>query len=388
MVSLVDGGHPDHSFLTEVRRKVVKILYDHQIFSTQIYGGASRYFYELINHLQKDQEINVELSLRYSNNHYVESATFSRHKKFFWGINVRGSYRILRVLNRQKTKVLLQKQSFDVFHPTYYDPYFLDYIGSKQFVLTIYDMIHEIFPHTFSDKGRTAQDKRLLAYKSKKIIAISENTKRDIIRFYGIDDDKIDVIYLANSLSKTNDKANTLNVPQRYLLFVGDRDGYKNFDRLIKAICPLLVADDTLIIVCVGGGKFSNYEQDMFKQLRMRNRILHCSAYDSNLAYLYENATVFVFPSLYEGFGIPVLEAFACGCPAVLSSRSSLPEVGGDAAVYFDPESELSIKQAIERVIYDETLRHNLKRKGKEQLKKYSWDKTAEKTKAVYRKLI
>jgi glycosyltransferase involved in cell wall biosynthesis len=106
------------------------------------------------------------------------------------------------------------------------------------------------------------------------------------------------------------------------------------------------------------------------------------------LIYLYQNALAFVFPTLYEGFGIPILESFACGCPAVLSNTSSLPEVGGDAAVYFDPQDMDSIKTTVMSVIYNEKKRHEMVARGYEQLNKFSWAKTAQQVEEVYISLL
>jgi len=366
----------------------MKILYDHQVFSWQICGGISRYFFELMKQFSSSGEPDYELALRYSNNSYLNSGSLGHYKTFFKSRNFRGKHRLMSILNRPQSEKLLSRQDFDIFHPTYYDTYFLKYIGSKPFVLTIHDMIHEIFRGDFPTSDKTSENKKLLAQRAARIIAVSENTKNDIVRLLRIDEKKITVIYHGNSLlTPTGNRHSELLIPDRYILFVGDRSKYKNFEFFIKAISPLFSQDKDLNIVYVGGSNFTDSENCHFKELCLEQRIHRFEVMDENLAILYRKALAFVFPSLYEGFGIPVLEALGCGCPAILSQTSSLPEVAGDAAVYFDPTSETSIIEGISNVIYDENLRQNLIEKGTERVKRFSWQKTAEQTEAVYRSI-
>ncbi len=369
----------------------MKILYDHQIFVFQDFGGISRYFYELMNVFEKDKEISFDLSLEYSNNFYIRKAGFVKCKPFLETRNFRGKTRLLNFINKQVKKKLLLKKEYDIFHPTYYDPYFLDYSGDKPFVLTIYDMVYELFPQIFSSRDKTSERKKLLASKATKIIAISENTKRDIIKLLGIKEDKIEVIYLANPLCADaieKGKVTVSELPQKYLLFVGNRRVYKNFDTFVESISSLLQNDNDLHLICAGGGKFTPSEIANLEKLGVINKVTQCSFDDNILAQLYKNALAFVFPSLYEGFGIPVLEAFTCGCPVVTSNKSSLPEVAGDAAEYFDPADKMSISSAVKKVIYDHDLRSELKGKGHERLKGFSWEKTANNTKKLYQSIL
>ncbi|GAF90130.1 unnamed protein product, partial [marine sediment metagenome] len=266
-------------------------------------------------------------------------------------------------LNGIVSKKVISKRDYDIFHPTYYDPYFLDYISNKPFVLTIYDMIHEVFASYFHCSDRVSEYKKLLALKADKIITISENTKEDIIKFYNISEKKIKVIYLASSFTNYNiDKIKNTNIkhklPRKYILYVGTRWGYKNFHIFVKAISLLLKSDRNLFIVCVGGGNFDENEKELLASLSIQNRVFQFQISDKGLQALYKNALAFVLPSLYEGFGITVLESFACGCPVICSKTSSLPEVAGDAALYFEPESELSILNSVQKVIYNNNLRN------------------------------
>lgn len=382
----------------------VRILFDHQIF-IQKFGGISRYYYELIKQLDKDNNFPWTLGLKCSENAYLLGSPLFRLNKvstlddFCCGLNFKGKFRIYKALeqtglinnfntNQKESVKLIQKGEYDVFHPTYYDPYFYKYLNGKPFVLTIHDMIYELYHTQFPPEDPTIMNKRRLAEKADLIIAVSENTKKDIIKLYGIDSKKIKVIYLGNSLIASESDLE-VKLPEKYILYIGNRVLYKNFKLFVKAVAPLLRQDKNLSLVCGGGDTFSPEEISLLKNLSCENRVIYQKIEkDKTLVSLYKNALAFVFPSLYEGFGIPALEAFACGCPAILSNSSSLPEVALDAAEYFSPEDELSIMDAVKKVIYDEDKRSELRNKGFERLKYFSWEKMAAETKKVYASLI
>ena len=367
----------------------MKVLYDHQIFSNQVCGGISRYFFELLKKFKNDDEMEYELSLKYSNNYYLKDLNNLSYKTFLEDFSFRGKYRLLNILNEKVSKKYISKGEYDIFHPTYYDPYFLNFLNNKPFVLTIYDMIHEIYPKVFSLKNKIPERKKLLAQKATKVIAISENTKRDILKFLGIGENRIEVIYLGNSFNiNKDDKTINIMTPEKYILFVGSRRGYKNFELFIEAISSLLDDDVKLNVVCAGGGKFNDTEIEKLKNLKIKDKVFYYSGSDSVLAYLYQKAVTFVFPSFYEGFGIPILESFACGCPVICSRTSSLPEVAGDAAIYFDPTDKFSISRSIQKVIYDNNLRNQLIYKGYQRVKEFTWEKTAKKTKILYEDIL
>jgi glycosyltransferase involved in cell wall biosynthesis len=294
-------------------------------------------------------------------------------------------------VNSKISKRFLLEQDFDIFHPTYYDPYFLNYIGEKPFVLTIYDMIHEIFPEFYPLNEQTIVWKRTLAERAARIIAISENTKKDLINILNINPNKIKVIYLGSSLLTDGyDQSinNIVSLPQNYILFVGSRNLYKNFYFFLESIMPLLKRNRDLHLVCAGGGPFSIGETRFIKNLNVEGSVIQYPVDDKLLTYLYKKASLCVFPSIYEGFGLPILEAYSCGCPIALSRSSSLPEIGGDAAVYFDPKDAAGMREAVEEIIGSKSLKEDLKFKGFKQLKKFSWEKTAQETGSLYKELI
>lgn len=385
----------------------MKILYDHQIFTFQNYGGISRYFCELMDQFSKDPDIEQTLALHYSHNENLCNCHslyqyWSSRSKFLCDTQI---FPVIRkvthvdVLNRlrinQRESVrLLREQDFDVFHPTYYDPYFLQYLQQKPFILTVYDMIHELYPDYFSPNDPTKIRKKELIERAEAIIAISESTKNDIIKFTNVDSDRISVVYLGNPfeyLDQSHQVKNNFEHPileKPYILFVGNRNGYKNFIFFIKSVAKLLKKDENLRIYCAGGGPFTPHELKILAELNIFSKVRFVKTNDLIMKHLYENAQAFIFPSLYEGFGLPILEAFSCGCPALLSNSSSLSEVGADAACYFDPNDPESLIQSIETVLSDDHYREKLIRKGFERLKLFSWENTAHGTKKVYDNLL
>jgi len=369
----------------------MKILYDHQSFALQEFGGISRYFTELMNQFQSRQDLSVsfELSLKYSNNKDLEKYRFTHFHNFIKDFSFPGKPTILNQINKSNSISSVRRKNFDVFHPTYYDPYFLQHIKKKPFVLTIFDMIHEIFPQYYPRYDRIRLFKEKLANRANKIIAISQNTKNDLINIYHLDSEKIQVIYLGNPLqeikcNQIEQESNIKDIYGEYLLFVGNRNIYKNFLFFIQAVSPLFYNYTELRVICAGGGKLSDNEKKILRKMNIANRVLQVAVNDQELKRLYMGAKAFVFPSLYEGFGLPTLEAFSCRCPVLLSDISSLPEIGGKAALYFDPYNEESIRRAIKSVLDHENTRQKMIDEGTRQLKKFSWEKTAEETKALY----
>jgi len=373
----------------------MKILYDFQAFSIQRFGGVSRYFYELMNHFGEDPDLRWELPIRCSDNEYLPNlkkmdgraeGVTGPCQDFLKGLNFRGKRRLYQWKNRPLAIERIRAGEYDIFHPTFYDDYFLNYLPDKPFVLTIHDMIHEVYPEFFLPNDPTSNRKKMLVQKAARIIAISETTKRDLINIFKIPENKVTVIYHGNSLAadaKLTDSNLIKDLPVLYLLFIGARGGYKNFYFFLRAVSALLLANPELQVVCAGRS-FTAEENQFFKSLGLTDSIKQYAVDDVRLAYLYQNAMAFVFPSLYEGFGLPVLEAFSRGCPVIMSTGGSLPEIGGDAAVYFDPKNSGSIREAVSRVISDEDIRKGLIQKGKTRANNFSWEKTARMTKQVY----
>lgn len=368
----------------------MKILFDHQIFNYQNFGGISRYFSEIIKGLKEKTSVEVDLQLQYAHNEHLIENKLNPTQPFLR--NLKGGWRLQNLLVRLNKYLVNRKlaKGVDIFHPTYYDTYYLPYLGKAKLVLTVYDMIHEkgMFPSNLDTiVAETVENKKKLVKHASKIVAISESTKKDMVDFYGISPDKIDVIYLSASLMPNKNYTPTILIPKKYILFVGNRGSYKNFDLFFKSLIPLLKEDNTLSIVSAGSKPFTEKELNHFKSVGLSEQVIHLSIDDNLLAHLYKNAVCFVFPSLYEGFGIPTLEAFNCGCPVVLSNTSSMPEVGGDAVLYIDPHNQESIYSAVKQVVESKELQLSLREKGFQQAQKFSWGKCVEDHYKLYENL-
>lgn len=384
----------------------MKILYDYSIFDIQRIGGISRYFYELMN----NNENSYSLGVRHSENEYLLShksfgikrnVNLLKYDNFITKHDFKGKSRLFNLYckihdidfeeNKKESINQLKEGNFDVFHPTYYDPYFLDFIGDKPFVLTIHDMIQEKYVEFYNSTDNLLKNKKILAEKATKIIAISEYTKKDIIDYYGIPESKISVIYhgsskLPNSESTMVDDRIKSMCNGKYFLFTGSRGLYKNFYFFIEAISELLINSE-FYVICTAGS-FSIEEKCLFEHLGISNKVLHCFASDSELSYLYKNALAFVFPSYYEGFGLPILEAFSANCPVILAKSSCFPEIAQDAALYFEPKSKQQLLSCCNTIISDKNCRKNLIRKGNERVSSFSWKKTVEQTMQIYKEAL
>jgi glycosyltransferase involved in cell wall biosynthesis len=362
-------------------------MFDDQIFSLQNYGGISRYFFEIASRLSGSGGLEARLPFPISNNGYLGQGGPLQKRPFLPKHRFKGRRFLVQQFNRLFSSRALTRGQFEVFHPTYYNPYFLGRLGNKPFVLTIYDMIHEIFPEHFANEP-VAKWKSLLIPKAERIIAISHHTKRDILRFHDIDERKIRVIHLSDSFQGDFTPREYPGLPERFLLFMGNRGLYKNFTAMIRSLAPLLIRDPSLQIVCVGSEPFDAEELALFRDLGLMRRVIGISVSDAHLAFIYGKAQAFIFPSRYEGFGIPILEAFRCGCPALLAKASCFPEIAGDAALYFDLDDPEDLEKAVVRVLADPALRGQLADKGRKRAALFSWEKTAQETFEIYAGLI
>lgn len=383
----------------------MKVLYDHQIFEHQRIGGVSRYFAEIIRHLPFD--VSADVSVQYAFNEYLRGMDIpfewrdqlTSYYSFLPKIDFRGKKRLYSFLqkkypekypdfyavNQLKTIEKLQKGDYDIFHPTFYGDYYLDYLKGKPYVLTVHDMIIELYPE-FINSPLFIKRKKKLVDNAAHIIAVSENTKRDIINVFGTPSDKISVTYHASSLIDGGDAPE--NLPDKYLLYVGDRRlGYKNFIFFIGSIQPLLLENKDLYVVCTGDS-FTSDEINYFETLGIRDQLKIIFVDDNQMFGLYKSAQMFIYPSYYEGFGIPILEAFQAQCPVVLSNASCFSEVAGDAGVYFDPKSPEQLRQSVSSLLNNKQLRQEMTDKGLQRLQNFSWEKSALQTVEIYKEIL
>ena len=362
----------------------MRILYDYQIMLEQEYGGISRCFCELIAQHKKIYNDKVRVVAIGNRNYYFEELMGCKAIDFSrWWFGDEVKDRFVKA-NQMIVNKLCDTGHVDILHSTWYDPYLLSIRNCKQ-VITIHDMIQEKVPGYKADR-KLIKLKRLLMERADQIIAVSAHTKKDIMELYPeIPGNKIDVAYNGGFIPHIPTKC-SYKLPDRYILYVGSRGNYKNFRNFIKAVKVLMQKYEDLFLVCVGGGFFSVNEQSMLSNIC--NRTLQLSVDDQSLAYLFNHAIEFVFPSKYEGFGIPIVEAFSCHCPVVLSNTSCFPEVAKDAALYFDPDNIEDMAEKMERFIVDSALRRQFIKKGYLRGKLYKWEKNARRIHQIYLNVI
>jgi len=364
----------------------MKVLYDSQMFDKQQYGGITRYFANLILGISKLHHVNADVSVLFSKNYYLQAAgKMILNRKLGQMIFSRG--KSISKWNKNYSRYRIIKNDFDVFHPTYFHPYFLKFL-KKPFVITIHDMIYELYPEYFQTNDHTAENKRKLIENANHIIAISETTKNDLMQIANVPSEKITVVYHGYKAIK-NTNVPQMPLPDSYMLFVGGRDNYKNFGIFAKAASEIMRAHPEFKVVCAGGGVFTPEEKKQFELINIhQDCIYQIDASDDLLYWLYRGAKVFIYPSLYEGFGLPILEAFEAECPVVLSETSSFREVAGPAALYFDPSSYNDLVECLNRLIIDAQIRKDLISLGTMRLPLFSMEKCLFETLAVYKKCL
>jgi glycosyltransferase involved in cell wall biosynthesis len=279
------------------------------------------------------------------------------------------------------------KNDLDVFHETYYSGISIK-PRSAVGIITVFDMIHEKFPEHFMKHDVTSKEKRISVSRADHVICISESTRNDLIEILGINPEKTSVAYLGHSFASPQETSyRPLKNP--YLLYVGQRRGYKNFYRLVQAYSESSVRLANYSIICFGGGAFNDEEKNLFRKLKiLESEIINVGGSDKILSVYYSHAAMLVYPSLYEGFGIPLLEAMSHDCPVACSETSSLPEVGGNAALYFNPYSVDDIKNKVELLAFDKTLTRRLINAGSQRVAEFSWESCADNTKRIYEKCL
>jgi len=364
----------------------MKVLYDYEIFLIQKYGGATRYFYEIISRLAEKQELDIILYMGYHINRYGLDDLRDKYYKFYGKkIPLVPKTKLVSTkLQKPVFEKFRKKTDYDIFHHTYYADY-RKKNGTKD-IITVHDFTHEKFPDNFSGLDATTERKKKAVMNADGIICISETTKRDLLELYHISEEKIKVIYHGNSLKYEVKEKAIFEKP--YLLYVGDRRAYKNFGLVLKAFRDSDFTKKNFSLLCFGGGELRKSETELIKKYGLEGKIFQTEGSDKELANAYKYASVFVYPSLYEGFGIPLLEAMHYGCPIAASDSSCFQEVAGDAALYFNPGSEEEFVGIIEKLVNDTEVRERLVKSGIEREKMFGWDKCAEETFEFYKSIL
>lgn len=389
----------------------MEVLYDHQAFQMQNHGGVSRGFAEVISRLSQNG-VSWDIAIKDSKNVYLKesladiklSGKFLTLSTFCKDHSFPGRGRLYKILDKYKLirnsfevnqKYALSKikeGNYDVFHPTFFDTYFLrevNFISNKPIVLTIHDMIPELFPGEYVGSTQAHDKKKLIKFATN-VIVPTNNTKKDVVRILKYPEERIRVIHWgADLLPQGYLEGLQRLIPHDYLLYVGNRQGYKGFQMLIKEFFKIRQLHPNMYLVCTGK-PFTENEKNMISNLNLAEYIIQRFANQRELHSFYRYAKAFVYPSLYEGFGIPIYEAYACQCPVFLNDKSCFREVGGDAAIYFNQDMYTSdfAGKFDEFISKENDYRAFLIPKEIECIKNASWDKTAKQYADFYKSLV
>jgi glycosyltransferase involved in cell wall biosynthesis len=373
--------------------KNLRVMFDPQIFCHQRFGGISRYVCNIALEMSRAGAVAPQIVAPYHFNEYLEHLPdcLVRGKRVRW---LEGLTAVAYGLSVIPSKLAVRRAKPDVLHNTYYFPVSPPY-GTRG-VVTVYDMIHEKYPQYFASSPFIRRIKSASVRAADHVICISESTRRDLLDIYDIPQERVSVTHLgfdplrsllSNETSKCF-KERVLGADAPYVLYVGSRVNYKNFRGLLAAYAASGSIRSDFFLLCFGGGDFSVTERQAISNAGVENRVRYVGGSDSVLAACYAHASLFVCPSFYEGFGIPVLEAMSLDCPVICSNSSSLPEVVGDAAGLFDPGDRDDIRRAMTDVLSSPSRTEHLRERGQARRQLFSWKKCAEKTVEIYRRAL
>lgn len=357
----------------------MKVLYDYQCFNQQ-FGGVSIFFAELWNRLPND--ITPLLPHIISDNIYLSDMKGVNYYHFPKKRS-KAKLNAAKFINQIISKYTLTKGNYDIFHPTFLNSYYVESVPKGKIVIsTQHDFIYE---KTERPDSEVVKKRRLKQLKhSDIVVCVSNQTRDDLLHYYDfMDESQVKVIY--QGIKRTDviclDKP-LFEFP--YILYVGGRTTYKNFDRFITAFSKL---DKSIHLVCTGK-PFDKDEIIVLKKLGISERCHQLFASEKDFDNLYCNALAFIYPSTMEGFGLPTLDAFSAGCPAIISDIPCFKEVGGEAAVYFDPLDIDSIYKTIDDTISSNSTLQEMKKKGKDRAKMFTWEKNANEYSELYKSLV
>ena len=365
----------------------MRILYDHQVFSLQNAGGASRYFYELMKYLAGVPDAQTELLLGISGTVYpFRRLPASKAKVMAFGESLPpGTLRYL--VNEAWSNLRVPfLGKMDIYHPTAYLR--MPMVRARRVVATQHDCTHERYPELFPDVKKVLWARQWMLPRVDAIICVSESCRQDLLQFYNLDPAKTRVIrHGLSPLPRSAQAAANLRGRLRrdYVLYVGMRAAFKNFAGLLKAFHETKL-HRSLDLLVLGGGPLTAQEKALIASLEMSDCVTCLPIIsDELLAEAYAGAKLFVYPSLNEGFGFPPLEAMSLGCPVLASRVSSIPEVCQDAPFYFDPADQDSFNRELVRAMSDQAARKQVIKRGREVAAQYSWEKCGQETLALYR---
>jgi glycosyltransferase involved in cell wall biosynthesis len=363
----------------------LKVYFDGQIFIEQVFGGISRYYASLTEELNALPGVRARIIAPFHRNEHLgdlkENNPLCLRFPPHWRVG-----RISWAMLRMSSPLISMVGHPDIAHETYYTP--TSYLTqARRRVTTVHDMIHELyFPGCETEKRK----KQALA-RCDHVMCNSYNTQKDLCEMYEFPIERTSVTHLAYQdfglYGKTAKPQMLQGAP--YFLYVGNRGGYKNFSLVLEAFAMDAKLRNNFRILAIGGGAMTADELALCMHLNLKQgQVVQMPGGDDILGPAYAHATGFVYPSLYEGFGIPPLEAMSAGCPVLSSNTSSIPEVVGEAALHFDPTDAEALCAAMLQVAESETLRADLAARGRLRCREFSWQRCAADTLAAYRQIL
>ena len=386
--------------MIDVERKDMQVVVDGIVYGFQRYGGINTYFDELLPRIARRHCVTVEMFLPRGVMGWTPSPPVRILRRDWLPTRTGLSWRLDQLLHTRLENInvkLMELQMRRKKRCVFQSSYFTWVDSSVPQVALAHDLNHELYPELYADeRGRwlRRQCRDFLGHATR-IIAVSERTKQDIVRFYGLDPSTIDVVYHGTNRTifyPDRDytalallRANT-GLTSPYLLYVGGRWTYKNFRTLLEAFAQSSLKEK--LMLAVAGPAWSQSEVQRLKELGLEAYVrLIPNPSDDDLRALYSAASAFVYPSCHEGFGIPLLEAMACGTLILASDTEVFREVAGDAAMYFNPNNATEISRMLEAALDEPTRREYIAR-GFDRVEQFSWDKCADQTYEIYEKAL
>jgi glycosyltransferase involved in cell wall biosynthesis len=366
--------------------RALRVLFDQQIMY-QRYGGVSRYVLALLRELNRLPGVQAELAALAHVNGYIRPDDALHRLSFELQWPRRGA-RFRAGLSEPLFRLASRISQPDIVHETGHIPQAEGRPGRAATVTTLHDMIVERYPQLFVRASQQADERLRAMRRAQAIICISHNTRKDLLERYPEFEPRTHVVW--HGVDPTVSAApRPANLPRPYLLFVGMRSGYKNFGSLLKALGSSPRLRGEFDLVCFGGGAFTTQEHEAARAAGVPlDHLQQRSGPDEALAALYCHARAFVFPSLYEGFGMPLTEAMVQGCPVVCSRASSFPEIAADAAAYFQPDDIADMRGQIESVALSDARRKALSDLSLARAAAFSWTTCAQQTLQAYRSAV
>lgn len=361
----------------------VRVSWDEQIFAIQPYGGISRMFAELAREFSSGSIPDVELlplSAPIVNRFILDDPRLSV------SLNVTEAPNPWLSLARYFTRRRRETDA-DLIHNTFYLPRGLSRDTAGKRIVTVHDMIPELVPHVRRRLDWLTLKKRYVE-SADHVICVSQSTKQDLVKVYGLINAPITVVHHGVDSRFRPDVPKRDFLPDRYILFVGNRSHYKDADVLYRAFSQVALTDPDISLLCVGGAGISPSESQRLADLGIRERVSQRFLGDDSIISAYAHAELFVFPSHFEGFGLPAMEAMASGAPTVLAGTTSLPEVGGDAAAYFNPGDARQLAGLLIELLADDVARGEMRRRGLARAADFTWSRAAKETAGVYRSVL